>query len=287
MIGKKLASIALAGVLAATLGPAAALAAPIEAGSVAASTATAPLQTQAAKTKTIFVPVKMTVKKVDGGTAKKVEAITFAYNKKGLLVKKTIKAPSSKASVFKYGYKGTKLTKVATSDAKMTFAYKNGRKAKGKWVMALSSSDNVMETYAYKSGKIAKVKSVAQFMDPATEELAESTTIVKYGYKKGLPVKVKETQGDYTMTTSYAYDAKGNYKTIKGFETTKFVNTYKKGLLKKRVQKPQNDGEAELVTTITYKKVKVPSKYASTVKAQTWSILNYNLNYATGGRMMS
>ena len=133
----------------------------------------------------------------------------------------------------------------------------------------------------------SQIGNYANFIAYLVMGIPSGMLIVKYGYKKGLPVKVKEIQGDYTMTTSYAYDAKGNYKTIKGFETTKFVNTYKKGLLKKRVQKPQNDGEAELVTTITYKKVKVPSKYASTVKAQTWSILNYNLNYATGGRMMS
>ena len=258
----------VAAALAAVLAPAVAFAAaPVDDLTTATDVA---LQTQAKKT--VYVPTKVVQKISNGdGSFKTTMTAKYTYNRNGLLTKRTTKYQSGSGAMA-FSYKGKNVTKVSTTSASMKLTYKNGKKASGVFIMGDGSVSEVDETYTVRSGKLAKVKLVRWYKDSSTGAWNSSTGTVTYAYKKGLPVKVTMVNGGPKVVSKYTYDKKGNLtKSKTGVASAdKFANTYdKKNLLKKRVV-----GDGDQVYEYTYKAVSVPSNYASTVKDQSWAIIN-------------
>ena len=285
MKGKTIASIAVTAALVATLGPAAAFAAPADTNLTTAGNDAA-LQTQA--TKTMYVPIKKEYYIGNGDSLELKTTTKYTYSSKGLLTKRVTKTESGTLPVMKYTYKGKKLIKVSNPDASLKISYKKGKRAQATWVMAQSSTNKTVEKYTIKSGKLKKVKLVRYFTDPMTGEQGSNTQTVSYVYKKGVPAKMISSQGGHKVVTTIAYDAKGNLKKAKTgvAAAAKYTLKYDKhGSLVKRTDSDNNQA-----WVYTYKKINVPIGCVPVVKEQTWAITNdepNGLSIAIGGIMMS
>ena len=235
---------------------------------------------QAAKTKSVYV-VK-TNKSTDnyGGSS----SYKYTYNSKGFL-----KKCKTSLSTFTYKYSDLKIVKV-------TDVPKKGYESLSKEVTKNT----------YNSKGLLK-KSVV------TSKEGKTTTTYKYDSKKRLTSTTSKTKRGgktYESKVKISYNAKGQMKKISsgGFsisyeydkygmstkETTKwknedgtagemvneYENQYKKGRLIKRIER-RKSGDADFldyenITTYTYKKIKVPKKYAKKVKEQQKDIIANN-----------
>ena len=287
MLGKRFAAIAVSAMLAVTLCPGIAAAAPLEAGQASGA-----LTTQA--TKSVYVIDKVTLNisstYTDANGKKQTQKISNDYKfsyKKGLLATAKYKVNGGDTTA-KFTYDGINLKKVVNNMG--TYTYKS---VKGKIQSASTKTDYMKNavTYNYNSaGKLASTKSVHYTKENGSFK-KRGTTTVEYTLTKGNPTKITyigvDTDGNKTTTPylAYTYDGKGNVKTGRYLNetfTSKMTNTYNGNRLVKRVVKSKT---GTYTYTYHYTKASVSSPAVSTINAQQWSLRNNNLNGAIG--MMS
>ncbi|MBQ9003319.1 MAG: hypothetical protein IJ087_15830 [Eggerthellaceae bacterium] len=272
MMGRKLVAVAMAVVLGVSLCPALAMAAPLEAGQVAAGQS---LGAQAS-TQTVYVISSVTYPDASkkSGQAK----IAYKYNDSGLLLSNSRKSSE-------LAYNGVNLASIVDGGVSYTVKSKSGRV---KTVSELSSSDYKSKyTFTYNSDK----KLIRRVQTTYTKWAGGKRTnkfnkqnvyTTDYTVENGLPtgaVTTFELVGGYRSNyapVAYKYDGKGNVKLIKtGNSKVAIKNTYEDGRLV-----TQTFGG--VTYTYKYKKVQVTPSAAKVVSAQQWSIVNGNMNGAFG-----
>ena len=284
MLGKRVAAIAVSAMLAVTLCPGIAAAAPLEVGQ--ASNA---LTTQA--TKSVYVIDKVTLNitstYTDANGKKQTQKLSNDYKftyKKGLLATAIYKVNGGDTTA-KFTYDGINLKKSVNNMG--TFTYKS---VKGKIQSASMKNDYTKNavTYNYNNaGKLASTTSV-NYTKASGSFKKSGTTTVKYTLTKGNPTKVTyigvdaDGKKNTTPYLAYTYDDKDNIKTGRYLNETftgKMTNTYDGNRLVKRVVKSKT---GTYTYTYHYTKASVSSSAVSTINAQQWSLRNNNLNGATG-----
>ncbi|MCR5791553.1 MAG: hypothetical protein K6G65_00140 [Lachnospiraceae bacterium] len=247
--------------------------------------------TEAAKKKEKKVSVYVITKHEVDDDAETSEYYKYTYNKNGF-VKKGVSALSTSA----YTYKGTRLIKIVETPKKgydslektvTTNTYdKKGRLKKS--VEKSESATTTMKCTYDKKNRLTKEEYIKDNGETKKKEF------IAYKYnKKGqvLSITAKDDESAEAMKLSYKYDKKGN--PIK--ETLEWVNdeeissqsvltieyTYKKDRVLKKVETTTYGSQAyvdyKAVHTYTYKKIKVPKKYAAKVKKQQKEIFEKNM----------
>lgn len=180
----------------------------------------------------------------------------FTYNANGLLTKAVFGTFSADQSKYQYkdGYLNKRIYTEKSTHLKAVTTYQYDEDDRLETTNTTTKSDyrNDESSCDYTYDSKNRLKDVGG---------------TKYTYnKKGLPIKMNE--GGYVY--KFTYDENGNltgFKTSGEGETRQ--NTYdQNGCL------AQEEWSLSGTTTYTYKKVKVPTRYAETVKQQQWEILN-------------
>lgn len=235
---------------------------------------------QAAKTKSVYV-VK-TNKSTDnyGGSS----SYKYTYNSKGFL-----KKCKTSLSTYKYTYCGEKIVKVTDVPKKgydslskeVTERTYNNKGLLKKEVIE-SKEETTTLTYKYNSKNQRTSYTIKVKRDGKT---SKSTVKISYNAKGQMK---KISSGGFSI--SYEYDKYGmstkettkwkNEDGTAGEMVNEYENQYKKGRLIKRIER-RKSGDADFldyenITTYTYKKIKVPKKYAKKVKEQQKDIIANN-----------
>ncbi len=227
------------------------------------------IKTNAAGTVEVYVLTSTEQKESDLKT-------TYSYNSKGLLSKSV--SSSGTNTTNKYTYKNGLLTKSSSknnySTEKVTFSYDKKKRLVQENRVYVSGNDvfKTKEVYFYnKKNQIIK----SNYEEDGPEALA-GVTVFSFSYdKKGHLAKSKSKYG----ISKYSYDAKGFLKKVTyGSSATTLKNTYKNGLLIRRVQSNKDeDYSAKVNFLYQYKKIKVPKSYVSLVKEQQNNILDLSV----------
>ena len=315
MLRTRFSAIALSAVLATSLCPSPALAAPLAGGSISAdgSGATAELNAQAKKKVWVIASVDYNYSEAASSTS---ASKLYAYNAKGLLANTVqsikYKNKNSNATVSSYThttkqalkYQGNNLKKVTqtykstaskTDIAPTVYTFESKKTLPLKVTYKYSSGETSMKNvYKYTFDESNKVTSFTN--DYYTNRNSDntysrklkkrSTTEYTYSqYKSGHPAKMEfsyipiEGESSDSSIVKYKYDVRGNLirSKVGSFKPTKYQYTYKGS----RVITCKDIGSS-LKRNYTWKQISVPAARVAQVKAQQWSIVNNNLNHAFG-----
>lgn len=311
MLRRKLAASAMSAVLAASLCPGLAMAAPLAGGSIdgGGSTATA-LDTQGKKSVWVVSSIRYSNPSSSSSSS---TSKTYTYNGKGLLTKayrsysyrgNNYSSSSSTTNTLKY--KGNNLSKITTSywysgqtssskPSVYTFKSKKGHVAQAT-TKNNSGNNDYKYVYTYKRNAAGGVKSYTTTYysnynnDGTYSKKLKKRSWANYNYSKftknrpgKMITKSKSSNGSSTTSapTTYKYDKKGNLKRQRYGDSsaTVYKYTYNGNRVATRKYDTSSSGT---VFYYTWKKVSVPSSLVNKVKAQQWSIINNNLNFAFG-----
>ena len=245
------------------------------------------LRTQATKKVALYVVTSMKSSYNHGyGTYTTKDA--FVYNSKGLLSGNTnaFGAKNNKERRKLLSYRGTTLTTHYGSKLALD---KNGRFSKfldytfkrnkqGRVSEAVSSSNM---RYGFKYDKKGRVSSKTLTLKRELQAWDGSKTASYTSTRNDSSTYSYNKHGDLakvlkTYRSTYIYEG-GKKETGSESEVITFKNAYKKGRLSGR-KGVYSTGSKEAYSYF-YKKITVPAKYASKVRAQQWSLLNWNLNF--------
>lgn len=323
MLRKKFLAVAMSAVLAVSLCPGLAVAAPLGAGDIAADKATPAktVSTQASKT-TVNVLTGYTVTTTranSDGTKSTSGPYTYGnvyeYNKSGLLtsngsynfkysganLKSAAPAYPSTYSTYKYAFKSKK---GLVQSCKYTYTPKSEGSSK-------YGSDKADYKFSYdKKGNLTKSVETDyawNYGNKYFKKLTKTGTVTR-NYtlnKKGLATKaVTESKWinksyDVSAPRSYKYDKKKNLTSTaaSGYSNpTTYKTTYKKNVpvtrtvTQKSTYRDWETGKVSTTTTtttykLTYKAVKTSKAFAAVAQRQQWSLLNNSNQNGAFGQM--
>lgn len=288
MLRTKLTAGAMSAVLAVTLCPGLAMAAPLGTGSIADDgDNSATLTTQ--KDKKVWV-----LNKVDG-------AEWFTYNKHGL-VKTTLEG-------YKLKYSGKHLRTIKGATVKYKIFWKHGQMNRAYRQTATFDDDGNLvwgnkTDYAYTldgKGMICKqvgTTKTKKWLDKNLKDkrVLSTETVDIARNSQGLPIQSRTYTWDATGSTStnmmlyYNFDGNKNLSRVKGtnLRPVFFQSRMLKGRISRTTMENWDmnayDWSTDYMTThkYSYKKMKVPEKYLPVIKQQQWALNNLNLNKAFG-----
>ena len=242
------------------------------------------------KTRTVYAVSSIKVNYNSKYNSKHAYKRTLKYNKNGLLKKMSSSADFNKfgASVcgkLEYIYKGKKLKKIRwrnygpeAKDGRhyvTTFKYnKKGKLKSSKSAFTMKKNSDSSDDYIIykhslnKNGRITKAINASYKYDSKGHVIGRRSNKF-YNDEHGYPVKCNFVFG------TLHYDPSLPYRNGDRVENTA-VNTYKNGRLA-MTKITTFEGSKETVT-VKYKKIRIPSNYYSTFKAQQYDII-FNFVY--------
>ena len=190
------------------------------------------------------------------------DTVSFTY-KNGKIVKRAMGGHESKEDTF--------YTESCTYNYGNNGKIKNGRLDYQETITTANENYSGREKFSVDYNKGGSVEMV--FIESVNSNEKYTLSYDKNGNVTKMSKSDKMPDGKYGMSyvKSYAYDQKGNMKKIKR-EKYGVVATYKNSYDKSGNLVKKSDGDS--VITYQYKKMKVPVKYADSIRQQQWEVIN-------------